>query len=49
MHKHVELIADQANLPSRLKEIVQANDMIITMGAGNIWRQCEGIYEAINN
>ena len=48
-HKHVELIADQANIPTRLKEIVQANDMIITMGAGNIWRQCEGIYEAINN
>ena len=48
-HKHVELIADQANIPARLKEIVQANDMIITMGAGNIWRQCEGIYEAINN
>ena len=48
-HKHVELIADQANIPALLKEIVQANDMIITMGAGNIWRQCEGIYEAINN
>ena len=48
-HKHVELIANQANIPVRLKEIVQANDMIITMGAGNIWRQCEGIYEAINN
>ena len=48
-HKHVELIADQTNIPARLKEIVQANDMIITMGAGNIWRQCEGIYEAINN
>jgi UDP-N-acetylmuramate--alanine ligase len=48
-HKHVELIMDQANIPSRLKEIAQADDMIITMGAGNIWRQCEGIYEAIQN
>ncbi len=48
-HKHVELITDQTNIPARLKEIVQANDMIITMGAGNIWRQCEGIYEAIKN
>ena len=48
-HKHVELIADQTNIPARLKEIVQANDMIITMGAGNIWRQCEGIHEAVNN
>ena len=48
-HNHVELIPEQTNIPARLKEIVQANDMIITMGAGNIWRQCEGIYEAINN
>ena len=48
-HNHVEFIPEQTNIPARLKEIVQANDMIITMGAGNIWRQCEGIYEAINN
>ena len=48
-HKQVELIADQTNIPARLKEIVEADDMIITMGAGNIWRQCEGIYEAIQN
>ena len=31
------------------KDIVQPDDMIITMGAGNIWRQCKGIYEAIKN
>ena len=48
-HNHVEFMPEQTNIPARLKEIVQANDMIITMGAGNIWRQCEGIYEATNN
>ena len=48
-HNHVEFIPEQTNIPARLKEIVQANDMIITMGAGNIWRQCEGIHEAVNN
>ena len=48
-HKHVEFIPDQSNIPSRLKEIAQADDIIITMGAGNIWRQCKGIYEAIQN
>ena len=48
-HEHVELIMDQTNIPARLKEIAQADDMIITMGAGNIWRQCEGIYEAIQS
>ena len=48
-HKHVEFIPDQSNIPARLKEIAQADDIIITMGAGNIWRQCKGIYEAIQN
>ncbi len=48
-HKHVELIPDQTSIPTRLKELVQPDDMIITMGAGNIWRQCERIYEAITN
>ena len=48
-HGHIEFIANQNNIPARLKDISQPNDMIITMGAGNIWRQCEGIYEALNN
>ena len=48
-HGHIEFIANQNNIPTRLKDISQPNDMIITMGAGNIWRQCEGIYEALNN
>ena len=48
-HRHIEFIANQNNIPARLKDISQPNDMIITMGAGNIWRQCEGIYEALNN
>ena len=25
------------------------NDIIITMGAGDIWRQCDKIYEVLNN
>ena len=48
-HGHIEFIANQNKIPARLKDISQSNDMIITMGAGNIWRQCKGIYEAINN
>ena len=44
-----EFIEDQSNIPARLEDIVQPNDMIITMGAGNIWRQCQGIYEAIKD
>ena len=48
-HEKIEFIADQSEIPARLKEISQPDDMIITMGAGNIWRQCERIYEALQN
>ena len=46
-HKNVELIRNQFDIPKRLKHISQTNDIIITMGAGNIWRQCENIYKAL--
>ena len=48
-HKNILFIEDQNDIPTQLKDIAQPDDIIITMGAGNIWRQCEGIYEAINN
>jgi UDP-N-acetylmuramate--alanine ligase len=48
-HKHVEYIPDQTQIAARISEIAKSNDIIITMGAGNIWRQCERIYEALCN
>ena len=48
-HNHVEYIPDQTQVAARLSELATDNDMIITMGAGNIWRQCERIYEALKN
>ncbi len=48
-HGNIVYIIDQNDIPDLLKNIVQPDDMIITMGAGNIWRQCDGIYEAIKN
>ena len=39
-HKNVELIRNQFDIPKRLKHISQTNDIIITMGAGNIWSIC---------
>jgi len=48
-HKHVEYIPDQTQIAARLSDIAESNDMIITMGAGNIWRQCERIHEALCN
>ena len=48
-HKQVHFVKDQHELPQFLKEINQPDDMILTMGAGNIWRQCERIYEALTH
>ena len=48
-HKHVEFIPDQTQIAARLPEIAESNDIIVTMGAGNIWRQCERIYEALSH
>ena len=47
-HNHAEYIPDQEKIASRLKQIAKSNDIIITMGAGNIWRQCENIYNTLN-
>jgi len=46
-HNNVELINNQFDIPKRLKDISKKDDIIITMGAGNIWRQCENIYKAL--
>jgi len=48
-HKNVEYISDQTQIAKRISEIAKSNDIIITMGAGNIWRQCERIHEALSN
>lgn len=48
-HKHAEYIPDETQIATRISEIAEPNDIIMTMGAGNIWRQCERINEALNN
>ena len=37
-HKHVEYVPDKTNVPSFLMKMKQPGDIIITMGAGDIWR-----------
>jgi len=37
-HKHVHYIADKRQVPAFLMEQKQPGDMIITMGAGDIWK-----------
>lgn len=36
-HKNVKYVEDKSGVPAKLKEIAQAGDLIITMGAGDIY------------
>jgi UDP-N-acetylmuramate--alanine ligase len=46
-HRGVHYIKDKNELPSRLKEIVKPGDIVITMGAGDIYRYGEEFVEFI--
>ena len=44
-HKNAHFIPDLENLQNILDKLVQSNDMIITIGAGTIWRYGQAYYE----
>lgn len=48
-HKHVIYEPDKNKLPELLKEIYQEDDIIVTMGAGDIWKYGEKFIELIKN
>ena len=37
-HKEVHYVPDKKQIPSELKKIVKSGDLVITMGAGDIWK-----------
>jgi UDP-N-acetylmuramate--alanine ligase len=37
-HKDVHYIPDKKNVPSTLLTLTKPNDIVITMGAGDIWK-----------
>jgi UDP-N-acetylmuramate--alanine ligase len=37
-HKNVQYVPDKKNVPAHLDAVVQPGDIVITMGAGDIWR-----------
>ncbi|MBI2620219.1 MAG: UDP-N-acetylmuramate--L-alanine ligase [Ignavibacteriales bacterium] len=37
-HRNVHYVADKALVPSELRKIVRKGDLVITMGAGDIWK-----------
>jgi UDP-N-acetylmuramate--alanine ligase len=47
-HKDVHYVKDKNDLPEKLKEITKTGDIIITMGAGDIYRYGEKFVELIN-
>ncbi len=48
-HKNAVYVEDKNNLPSILKEIMKEGDIIVTMGAGDIWRYGEEFIKLIEN
>ncbi len=47
-HKQVYDVPDKHQVASLIRSIVQPGDMVITMGAGDIWRQNEKIIEILS-
>lgn len=48
-HKNVIYVEDKKNVTEKLKEVARPGDIIITMGAGDIYRSGEGFVEEIEN
>jgi UDP-N-acetylmuramate--alanine ligase len=45
--KDVSYIADREQIPSHLATIVKEGDIVITLGAGNIWQQGEALVKLL--
>jgi len=46
-HKQVHYVADKNNIPTFLMSIVRPGDIVITMGAGDIWKYGERFIERL--
>ena len=46
-HKNVHYIPDKNDVPNKLMEIKKAGDIIVTMGAGDIWKYGEKFVELV--
>lgn len=48
-HRNVHYVEDKTRLPEKLNELVQDGDIVITMGAGDIYRYGEQFADIIKN
>ncbi len=44
-HKNVLFVPDKKNIPEKVKELMRQGDMVITLGAGDIWKVGREIIE----
>ena len=47
-HKNVHYVADKKEIPSVLNKIKKDGDIIVTMGAGDIWKYGEEFVSLLN-
>jgi len=47
-HPNIYYEPELDNLSDRLDKIVQPGDLIITIGAGNIWRYCDSYFNHLS-
>jgi UDP-N-acetylmuramate--alanine ligase len=48
-HKEAHYVPDKKEVPAFLKSIVKSGDIVITMGAGDIWKYGEELLNQIKN
>jgi UDP-N-acetylmuramate--alanine ligase len=48
-HRHVEYIGPIKNAAPRLKQILQPGDLVLTLGAGNVWQVGEELFEFLSS
>lgn len=46
-HRAVHYVPQKTDLPAFLLDLVESGDLVITMGAGDIWRQGKAFYEQL--
>lgn len=47
-HKDVHYVKEKSQLPQKLKEILQGGDIVITMGAGDVYKYGEKFLDLVN-
>ena len=47
-HRDVHYVSQKGALPAHLQSLVRPGDLVVTMGAGDVWRFGEAFLEAVH-